>query len=71
MMYDECCFERWSDNMERDYLSREEEEEEHTCYTCGEDAENEIDGHWYCDECAEEMMKEISGETLCEISDIV
>lgn len=57
MMYDEYCFERWSDNMERDYLSREEEEEEHTCYTCGEEAENEINGYWYCDECAEEIRE--------------
>lgn len=57
-MYDEYCFERWSDRMEREYLSRKEEEEEHACCNCGKDAEEYIDGSWYCDECAEEIMND-------------
>ena len=54
-MYDASCFERWSDRLEREYLSREEEG--HTCYNCDKEAEEEIDGFWYCKECAEELME--------------
>lgn len=54
MMYDENCFERWSERMEEDYLSQDHEPETPKC--CGYDCENEaivqIDGDWYCSECA-------------------
>ena len=41
--------------MERDYLSREDEEEAHVCYGCGGDAEVEVNGDWYCEECLESV----------------
>lgn len=55
MMYDENCFERWSDDMERNYLSRENEESEKSkCsgYDCDGEAVIQIGKDWYCAECA-------------------
>lgn len=55
MMYDENCFERWSDDMERNYLSwKDEESEKPKCsgYDCDSEAVIQIGKDWYCAECA-------------------
>lgn len=81
MMYDEHCFERHSEMMERDYLNREEMEERHTCCSldCDSEAVMTINGDRYCAECGRQMIEEfgdiieeISGyEMECEVPELI
>lgn len=53
MMYDENCFERWSERMESDYLSQDFEPK--TCCECGDYATEQVNGDWYCEDCLKEI----------------
>ena len=67
MMYDEFAFERFHDRAERAYLSGcMDEPEERRCCTpfCYNEAEEYIEGDWYCSECAEAIRREMEEEEL-------
>lgn len=82
MMYDERCFERFSEKLETEYLNQETmNEQRRTCCSldCEEEAVMTLNGDRYCAECGRQMIEEygdiieeVSGyETECEVPELI